>query len=217
MNLDLFSRINKNITMIHLSDMDSNIYLVNNETLIDTGTGFNFVRLMDIFRRLGKSFDDIKRIVNTHAHFDHIGGNGFFSNAKIFIHERDANVLENGDMEMSNAKFFNGKLRPLKVEKRLRENDVIEGLKVLHTPGHTPGSICLYDSKEKVLFSGDTIFSDGVGRTDLPGGNEKDLEKSIEKLTSIQIEKILCGHGGPVLKDGNKIIKNIVTSVSEQY
>jgi hydroxyacylglutathione hydrolase len=165
---------------------------------------------------MGLDFDNIKNIVNTHMHWDHIGGNGFFKNAKIHIHEKDSEVLERGDGEMSNAHYFNGNMRPMKVESKLKEGDDVFGFKVLHTPGHTPGSVCLFDSKDKILISGDTIFADGVGRTDLQGGSEKELEKSLEKLFSLKIEKILPGHGEPVLKSGNKVIKNIISSVAEE-
>jgi glyoxylase-like metal-dependent hydrolase (beta-lactamase superfamily II) len=107
-------------------------------------------------------------------------------------------------------------MKPMKVEKKLKEGDEIFGFKVLHTPGHTKGSICLLDAKDKILISGDTIFADGVGRTDLPGGSEEDMEKSLEKLSSLKIEKILPGHGEPVLKNGEKAIKNIINSVAEE-
>ena len=216
MGLGFVTRVNDRITMIHLSDLDSNIYLIDGETVVDTGTGSNFVRLYEIFKKMGLEFEKIKNIINTHMHWDHIGGNGFFENAKVHIHENDADVLERGDSEMSNAHYFNGNMKPMKVERRLKEGDEIFGFKVLHTPGHTPGSICLFDPKEKILISGDTIFADGVGRTDLPGGSEEDMEKSLERLSSLEIEKILPGHGEPVLKSGSKVIKNIISSVAEE-
>jgi len=200
------------ITLIHLSDLDSNIYVVG-DTVIDTGTGLNFTRMMDMFKVMGKSMDDIKWVVNTHGHFDHIGGNGFFFNADIAIHEGDADVVENGDQELSFADFFDGKMKPHKVGKRLRDGDEIAGLKVIHTPGHSPGSICLYDGKNKILFSGDTVFSNGVERTDLPGGDEAQLKQSLEKIKALEIEKLLPGHGEPVLKD----VKMALDTISEDF
>lgn len=215
MALALLTKVNDKITLIHLSDLDSNIYLVGKDTIIDSGTGSNFVRLYDIFKRLKLDFDLIKNVVNTHMHWDHIGGNGFFSNAKIHIHEKDAPVLEKGDAGMSNASYFSGKMKPMKVGVKLKEGNEIFGFKVLHTPGHTQGSICLFDPKDKILISGDTLFSDGVGRIDLPGGSENDMEKSLERISSLKIEKILPGHGEPVLKAGDKAIKSILSSVDE--
>lgn len=200
------------VTLIRLSDLDSNIYVVG-DTVIDTGTGLNFTRMMDMFKAMGKNTDDIKWIVNTHGHFDHIGGNGFFFNAAIAIHEADADIVEKGNQELSFADFFNGNLRPHKVARRLRDGDEIAGLKVIHTPGHSPGSICLYDGKNKILFSGDTVFSNGVGRTDLPGGDEAQLKQSLEKIKALEIEKLLPGHGEPVLKD----VKMALDTISEDF
>ena len=198
------------ITLIRLSDIDSNIYLTD-DTIIDSGTGFNFMRLHSVLRMLNTDLEKIKQVINTHGHFDHIGGNGYFYNAKILIHENDAAILEAGDLERSNASFFEGKLKPKKVDRKLKEGDVVDnGLKVIHTPGHSPGSICLYDEKRKILFSGDTLFSDGVGRTDLAGGDPQALRESLENLRKLKIEKILPGHGEPVLKLGNKRIEFIL-------
>ncbi len=197
------------ISLIQLSDIDSNIYLTD-DTIIDSGTGFNSMRLHSVLRMLNTDLEKIKQVINTHAHFDHIGGNGYFYNAKILIHENDAAILEAGDLERSNAGFFEGKLKPRKVDRNLKEGDIVSNLKVIHTPGHSPGSICLYDEKRKILFSGDTVFSDGVGRTDLAGGDPQALGESLEKLRKLNIEKILPGHGEPVLKLGNKRIEFIL-------
>jgi glyoxylase-like metal-dependent hydrolase (beta-lactamase superfamily II) len=106
-------------------------------------------------------------------------------------------------------------MHPMKVAAKLKEGDEIFGFKVLHTPGHSPGSICLFDPKAKILISGDTVFSDGVGRIDLPGGSEADMEKSLERISQLKVEKILPGHGEPILKGADKAIKSIMTSVDE--
>ncbi len=196
------------VTMIKLSDSDSNIYVMG-KTVIDAGTGLNFTRMMDLFKMMGRKMDEIEWVINTHGHFDHVGGNGFFFEAKIAIHEGDADIVEKGDQALSFADFFDGNIRPRKVEKRLKDGDEIAGLKVIHTPGHSPGSICLYDEKTKTLFSGDTVFSNGVGRTDLPGGSEDELKKSIEKLKGLKIDKLLPGHGDPVLKDVHLVLDKI--------
>ena len=198
-----------NIAVLQLSDIDSNIYILDH-FVIDAGTGFNFTRMYDLFRVLKKNPNDIKWVINTHCHFDHIGGNGYFLNAKVAIHESEAHVLEKPDPELSNAAFFNGKISSTPVEKKLKDGDVINGLKVIHTPGHSPGSVCFYDPKQKILFSGDTIFSDGVGRTDIKGGDVKLLEASLEKIQKMDIKKLLPGHGEPVLENCKEAIKSII-------
>jgi hydroxyacylglutathione hydrolase len=201
-----------NVTVIQLSPTDSNIYLIDN-TVIDAGTGFNFTRLMSIFNALKKDMGSIEWVINTHGHFDHVGGNGYFLNAKVAIHELDAPILELGDEELSFASFFNGKIRPRPVDRRLKDGDLINGLRVIHTPGHSPGSICLYDESGKVLFSGDTIFADGIGRTDLPGGSDEDMKKSLEKLRGLKIEKLFPGHGNPALQN----VKLVIDSVADAF
>jgi len=201
-----------NVTLIDLSDSDSNIYVIGN-MVIDSGTGFNFNRLMSIFSAMKKDIASIEWVVNTHGHFDHIGGNGYFLNAKIAIHELEASILENGDNDMSFSEFFNGQVHPRTVDRKLKEGDEINGFKVIHTPGHSLGSICLYDEKEKILFSGDTVFAEGVGRTDLPGGSQEDMKKSLERLKGLEIAKLLPGHGAPVLEN----VKLAMDSISDSF
>jgi hydroxyacylglutathione hydrolase len=201
-----------NIIMIQLSDVDSNIYL-NKDAVVDTGTGFNFTRLMDVLRVFKTDFESFNTIINTHYHFDHIGGNGFFSKAKIHIHADDATPLEKGDPEITVADFFGGNMRPMKIEKKFKEGDKIKFgdliLDVIHTPGHTPGSVCLYEPKNKLLFTGDTIFANGFGRTDLPGGNTDQLKASVQKIlkSKLSVDRILPGHGPTIDKDPLKVVE----------
>ena len=201
------------IALIQLSDIDSNIYILNNSA-IDAGTGFNFTRLRMILKGMQKDLGDFKQVINTHCHFDHIGGNGYFLNARFAIHEADAEVMENADREMSMAEFFDGNLHPRKPHIVLKDGDVVDfgnmKLEVIHTPGHTPGSICLYNRAKGILFSGDTVFADGVGRTDIPGGNPAALEESLKKLSKLKINIILPGHGEPVLSNGSKVIAELL-------
>jgi len=201
------------IVMIQLADIDSNIYLIGN-AIIDTGTGFNFTRLRDVLRIFKMPMDNVKRIINTHYHFDHIGGNGYFTGAEIWIHEADAPVLENGDKETSVAEFFGGNMHKMKVSRKLKDGEKFNlgntEFEIVHVPGHTPGSICLYDKKQKLLITGDTVFSNGVGRTDLDGGDFEQLKNSLAKLSKMDIQKILPGHGPVVEKDGAKLIASLL-------
>jgi len=201
-----------NTVMIQLSDIDSNIYILG-DTVIDAGTGFNFTRLQDFLNVMKKKLDDFGHVINTHAHFDHVGGNGFLFNAAVSIHEDDADVVESGDTEMSLAGFFDGKLKPRRVARKLKEGDIVNAggaeIEVIHTPGHTPGSICLYDKATKTLYSGDTVFADGVGRTDTPGGDPAALQESLKKLAKLSVDRIMPGHGQPVLSGGTKVIAQL--------
>lgn len=204
-----------NIVLIQLSDIDSNIYL-NGQNLIDTGTGFNFTRLKDILIIFKSGLDKVEKIINTHYHFDHIGGNGYFEKAKIWVHENDSDPIEKGDPEITVADFFGGNMHPMKIDKKLKDGDKISfgdlELEVVHTPGHTPGSICLYEPKQKLMFTGDTVFANGFGRTDLPGGNTEQLKQSIEKILGYDINKILPGHGNLLDKPNQKIKEMLKTA-----
>ncbi len=200
-----------NVIMIHLSDLDSNIYLIG-DAVIDSGTGFNFIRLRDLLRILKKQFGDIKQVINTHGHFDHIGGNGYFPNAKTLIHKGDAHIIENGDMELSAADFFDGKLHPKRVDTKLDGGEKIDAggseLEVIHTPGHTSGSICLYDRKNKFLFSGDTVFENAIGRVDFPNSDPQAMQESLNKLKDFKVVRVFPGHGNPFDKKAlDKILK----------
>ncbi|MFH1172365.1 MAG: MBL fold metallo-hydrolase [Nanoarchaeota archaeon] len=207
------------IAMISLSSSDSNIYIIG-DTVFDSGTGFNFVRLKTFLGFMKKEYGDFKQVFNTHEHFDHIGGNGYFLNAKVGIHEAAAPVIENADEEMAVADYFDGKLIPKQVGVKLKDGDIIKAgekeFKVIHTPGHTPGSVCFYCEKEKLLISGDTVFADGIGRTDVPGSDPEAMKKSLEKLSKLSIEKILPGHGPHVEKGGSKLIADFLKNQTIQ-
>lgn len=122
-------------------------------------------------------------IVNTHGHADHIAANGILHEklgAPIIIHELDAPFLADPNMNLSTLLGNDGQLSP-PADRLLRDGDDISVgsmvFKVIHTPGHTPGGICLL--MDKILFSGDTLFLGSIGRTDFPGGSHGTLIESI--------------------------------------
>lgn len=194
---------------------DSNIYLIVCEIIavVDAGTGMNFEAVKRNLGRLDLKPSDIDLLINTHCHFDHAGGDPDFVRAgcEVAIHELEADLLRNGDQIITlSGSFFGSKVKPIDVTEELKEGDWIDlggaKLLVLHTPGHTAGSISLYEPTEGILFTGDTIFSDGIGRTDLPTGSTQALRGSIKRLAELKVEKMLPGHGPSVEKNAKKRI-----------
>lgn len=155
---------------------------------------------------------DCLAILLTHSHFDHIMGiapvKNAFPNAQIAIHEAEFSELTNppGPMGRAVLSFFGMQdfLREVSnqpsAERALKDGEDFFGWKVIHTPGHTPGSICLYNQDDGLLISGDTIFErGGYGRTDMAGGNEAQLLLSLELLRNTIPEgtPVYQGHGAP--------------------
>ena len=179
---------------------DSNCYLIDKNTLVDTGAGLNKDYLFSKLRENGVEPEDIEIIVNTHCHFDHIGGNHFFPNAKIAVHRLDAVSMRNKDTLGTSMSAF-GDEGNSRVDIELEEGDEVPGFKVIHTPGHTSGGICLWDGEN--LISGDTIFAGGgVGRMDI-GGDYADMKNSVEKLLKLDVKNIYPGHG-PIVENNGK-------------
>lgn len=135
-------------------------------------------------------------IINTHGHFDHIAENEKF-NLPVYIHRDDEEFLKNPEKNLS--AFFSSPYICGSKTITVKEGDIIKigdvSLQVIHTPGHTPGSICLI--AEGISFTGDTLFAGGIGRTDFPGGNEEKLINSINKKLFTLPEKTIIypGHG----------------------
>lgn len=185
------------------TSFDSNCYIIKSKKVALIDSGIDPTKILKKIDELGTGIDFL---INTHCHYDHIAGDLRIkekTNAKICVHKIDAEFMESNNKEGTLADLFGGKFSKVKIDLKLTDGQIIDlgkiKLEVIHTPGHTQGSICLYEPKSKSLFSGDTIFSDGVGRTDLPGGDWINLKKSLERLLNLHrrsgVEKIYPGHG----------------------
>jgi glyoxylase-like metal-dependent hydrolase (beta-lactamase superfamily II) len=184
------------IKKIVVGPLESNCYLAGDEGtkeifIIDPGADYN--RIKGIIDKQGLK---PKAVINTHGHGDHIGANKEFG-APVWIHHLDADFLTDPSKNLSGA--FGFLLKTKKASRLLEDRDILDigkyKLEVIHTPGHTPGSISL--KGEGVIFTGDTLFCQGIGRTDFAYGSEEDIMRSIkEKLFTLEDDCIIYpGHG----------------------
>lgn len=170
-----------------------------NEVLV-IDTGLDTLALAEFLKK-----NNLKpaAVIFTHGHVDHIVGAvsicDTWKDVKLYIHKNDEKMLTNPQMNLSLMSGSGFTIR--KVDVVVEDGDIINEaglqLKVIHTPGHTPGCICFYSKEHNVLFSGDTLFAGGVGRTDFPGGDAEILLKNIEeKLFTLPDETVVYpGHG----------------------
>ena len=188
------------------------------QALIDPGL---VVFLPDLLKRMeadGISPDKIRYIINTHSHPDHFEASGAFSgNTDIQIGMHKDGIAFLNDIGGHMYGMFGLDTPKVDMNMSLEEGTLKlgnEDFEVLHTPGHSPGSISLYWPSRKALFSGDVIFDQNIGRTDFPGGNGALLKQSILTLSRLDVDYLLPGHMGMVV--GNEQVKRNFRFVIER-
>lgn len=183
------------LNKIVVGNLEVNCYILstksNKAIIIDPGEDFlkidNFIKK----KKLEPVF-----IINTHGHIDHIGADENFK-LPVYIHSRDAEYLSNAGKNLSSflgsPYSFNAQIKSLEDKDNIKLEEL--SLDVIHTPGHTPGGICL--KCDDFIFTGDTLFREGIGRTDFPGASSQDLLQSINKKLLVFPDevKIYPGHG----------------------
>ncbi|MDR0421271.1 MAG: MBL fold metallo-hydrolase [Prevotellaceae bacterium] len=163
-----------------------------------------------------------KKLICTHGHFDHVMGNHFVCETygiAAYIHK---NELSNFERAISNSSYFGLSIMPPPVPDHfVDDGDEIKfgnsSLKVIFTPGHTGGGICLHSAADEMLFCGDTLFAESIGRTDLPGGNYDVLKDSIKKLIQLpESTAVFCGHGPRTTIGHEKLANPFVIEIMQQ-
>jgi hydroxyacylglutathione hydrolase len=181
----------------------SHVYLIrgrDKNVLIDTGTNSNFPYLAECLKRLGLKTKDIALVVLTHEHFDHIGAAAFFfKTAVVAAHRLAANKIELQDEFVTLTKYRDAGSKPFYAHVWLEDDTLIAlgnyELRMIHTPGHTSGCICVYEPSERLLFSGDTVFAGGTLSDIATSGNISDYVNSVERLSALRIAELCPGHG----------------------
>jgi glyoxylase-like metal-dependent hydrolase (beta-lactamase superfamily II) len=151
--------------------------------------------LMRYLKHLGITKGSVGAVFLTHGHYDHVRGLLSLSapGTPVFLAGADRMLAEECIGKMGLQEMAEGG----EILNRL-------GLQVLRTPGHTPGSVCFYSREKRLLISGDTVFSEGYfGRTDLAGGNGRQMVESLESLSKLEADALLPGHGVPLLENAH--------------
>ncbi len=193
------------VIKLQTAPYDANAYLVDRHTLVDAGMDAQamILQLEKIIQR-----GELKIIILTHCHYDHSGGAAQVAEAfgaEIAIHRDDAPLLNSPRGSVS--ELYGARAPSIIPDILLSGGETFGELEVIHTPGHTPGGICLYSARSKVLFSGDTVFPNGsFGRTDFTGGSHQKLIESIKKLTLLDVRIMYPGHE-EIVRDANEHIR----------
>ena len=197
-----------------------NTYFIDGPTriLIDPGHSRLFNHVEQGLEQLDLTISDIDLVICTHAHPDHIEAVQLFKDnpSQFTLHEDEWQWAATIGKQMSAA--FGIDLDALLPDFFLKEGNLsIDGLElnIFHTPGHSPGSITMYWPSQKTLFTGDLIFKEGLGRTDLPGGDGVKLKESIKRLAELDVECLLSGHG-EIITGAEKVRKNF-TDIEQFY
>ncbi|QQG40171.1 MAG: MBL fold metallo-hydrolase [Candidatus Aenigmatarchaeota archaeon] len=198
-------KLSNDIFLLDGAEPDSNVFLIDGELLIDTGSGLYMQETLDQMAEYGLNPKAIKLIVITHAHFGHCGAIKEWkklTGAKVAVHQGDLDALEKGEGVFYDEDTVDyAGVRPDVV---LKDGETVKtrnhAFTVVHAPGHSPGSICLWEPKQRVLVSGDLLFLDGVG-DQIPTADASALAASLKKVKKLgDIEILLPGHGAPAHK-----------------
>jgi glyoxylase-like metal-dependent hydrolase (beta-lactamase superfamily II) len=205
-----------------IDGINGNVYLVEdgeNLTLIDTGLPRNDKKILKYIESIGRKSNDVKTIVLTHFHIDHVGSLKKIkeaTGAKVAAHEVEAEIISSKKTApkpknlMIKALTAVIKADPVDVELPLKDNDKVGRLTVVYTPGHSEGSISLLDAERRVIFVGDTVRFNGDKIEGPPERFTLDPQKakdSIGHLASFDFDILLSGHGEPLMPNASGRLK----------
>jgi glyoxylase-like metal-dependent hydrolase (beta-lactamase superfamily II) len=203
----------------------SNVYLVIQEKkilVIDTGTSGNAKKIVAYIQKIGHQVSEVSTIILTHYHMDHVGSAKELKDltlAKVAAHLEDSDFIAEKKPFPKPKNILcrvvssSIKPKPVEVDILLKDEDRIENLTVIFVPGHSPGSIALFDEQRKALFAGDTLRFDGIKITGAPKQFTWDYDKekeSIEKMSKLDFDIMLPGHGEVLKANASGAVKEFL-------
>lgn len=197
---------------------DASAYFIPGDepTLIDVGSSEGYPALKRNLAELGYRPSDIRRVIATHGHWDHLSGMAALreeSDAELLVHEGDRQQVETGDYDLTAAFLYGIPFPPVTVNCTLRDSDVFAtngyDLAVHHTPGHTPGSVCLTVEIEgqKLLIAGDTIWGAHHPRI---GSDLEVWKKSLDRVLDLDFDVMTFGHWSSLVPDARPKVERAV-------
>lgn len=207
---------------------DATVYLLKGKEgyyLIDCGTPEGYEQLKININKIGIKPDSILGIFGTHGHYDHVGAALLWKNefgTKLYLHEADCKQVEQGDgIKTTSILLYGSEFPACTIDARLKERDTFEfediKMTIIHTPGHTMGSVCfsLEIAEMKVLVAGDTIWG---GFSAHIGSNESIWKESLDKITAMHFDLFTFGHVGPqLIADADTRLKEAKRAFANYY
>lgn len=218
----------------------SNVYLLvsgDSSWLIDSGMAGDVDQIVAELQRGGFELSSLRFVLLTHAHADHMGSAAELvrrSGARVLAHRQEVPYVEQGDALPASSSLTRFLLQLAqrvltahpspKVDRALKDGDVVEvmgGLRVVHTPGHTPGSICLYQPEQRLLFCGDLLFNKHpvTGRIGLQlpmplvSGDMAKVRESVHRVAQLPVDVLCPGHGEPIVGNAQAQIKALLPAL----
>ena len=217
---------------------DSHAYIIGKPeskdlSMIDAGLAGKGRYKLDAIKKLGLDVNNIKRIIMTHTHLDHISAlpeiKAGIPDAQLWVHSAEAELLEKGDergvygmdmfKNMCQIQYgIKDGMFKLAVDRKLNDNDILEigsmSWEVIHIPGHSSGSIALYLRKQKILIPGDVVYADyAIGRFDLYGADPSQHRDSLYRIAELEVDMLLPGHNRIM----TKVPEGYIRDTAEQW
>ena len=220
----MYEEIIPNLYMLKTKKPSCNSYLIlgkQKKIFIDSGINEHFKYLKKDIKQIGLELDDLNMVINTHEHVDHFGANRHLQDrVPILTHRYAATKIVSADDEVLRCRAHGENPTGYQVHVWLENLNVVDMgdwfLKILHTPGHTSGSLCIYEPRKRVLISGDTVFAHGTISQISTSGSYGEYINSLARLNTMKIDLLLPGHGS-ISVNVEEDIKKAINNANEKH